>query len=575
MAAEANSPPSVPATPPFVEEEAQKHTVDDSSARFYQNLALSLTRELAALRRSGMVSKASTGDASKAVSHACEKRMTKEELAAYRPPLYQRHSRTSSTSSSTHNEKDSEELARDESAAEVAMEAARLFDQLLHPSGGSERLPLNRPPKNSTSSRSIVSAEVSLGGEEEEKGRETSERRRRAASGSSSASLSSLASNEQYVVMDSLPQQLARAMLVQRMGGGHQSAAQNQGEGSSVDIEELRSQRRVSSLRRNNAFISELTAVWSGAPARVGMGSSRVQQRPRPVRHEDGVRVEQLVDDFPSPQAYLLDTSQEVEILLRSQIVQSFLSSDRRPVLENHLRHRLQNIESGGQRPVAPQRRRQRPAPAFPQGIREEGPEEEGPVHVGFDAVRRNYRAPSSDGVIRELLSAVQELRLSVQTLTSSLNVIDRTSHAAFEGVLEVQRSIAQDIAPRLNEIQSQSQSQFANDKPAKLVTAARIGDPVQTGRRGREAVPSSARTGGDLPFPRSIYAQEEESTENGEEEKHSMCVVCMEKESNTVFYKCGHLCTCSLCALALKTSNPVCPMCRANIVDIVRVFDK
>eukprot|EP00297_Palpitomonas_bilix_P023935 CAMPEP_0113889342 /NCGR_PEP_ID=MMETSP0780_2-20120614/13431_1 /TAXON_ID=652834 /ORGANISM="Palpitomonas bilix" /LENGTH=38 /DNA_ID=CAMNT_0000878405 /DNA_START=112 /DNA_END=224 /DNA_ORIENTATION=+ /assembly_acc=CAM_ASM_000599 len=38
MAAEANSPPSVPATPPFVEEEAQKHTVDDSSARFYQNL---------------------------------------------------------------------------------------------------------------------------------------------------------------------------------------------------------------------------------------------------------------------------------------------------------------------------------------------------------------------------------------------------------------------------------------------------------------------------------------------------------------------------------------------------------
>lgn len=50
-------------------------------------------------------------------------------------------------------------------------------------------------------------------------------------------------------------------------------------------------------------------------------------------------------------------------------------------------------------------------------------------------------------------------------------------------------------------------------------------------------------------------------------------CIVCTTKNADTVFYRCGHLCACASCAHTLAARGLRCPICRAPIDDVVRVF--
>jgi hypothetical protein len=47
-------------------------------------------------------------------------------------------------------------------------------------------------------------------------------------------------------------------------------------------------------------------------------------------------------------------------------------------------------------------------------------------------------------------------------------------------------------------------------------------------------------------------------------------CIICMDQTKDSVFSPCGHYMTCSKCSIKCKN----CPICRANIVSIIKRID-
>ncbi|CAF1984696.1 unnamed protein product [Rotaria magnacalcarata] len=52
-----------------------------------------------------------------------------------------------------------------------------------------------------------------------------------------------------------------------------------------------------------------------------------------------------------------------------------------------------------------------------------------------------------------------------------------------------------------------------------------------------------------------------------------SLCVVCMDEEADGVVLPCGHLCGCESCLKMLLNSVAKCPICRAHMNSVVKVF--
>lgn len=54
-------------------------------------------------------------------------------------------------------------------------------------------------------------------------------------------------------------------------------------------------------------------------------------------------------------------------------------------------------------------------------------------------------------------------------------------------------------------------------------------------------------------------------------------CTICLNAIADTVLYRCGHLCVCYTCGLQLQHATPAsaikCPICRAPVDDILRVY--
>ena len=52
-----------------------------------------------------------------------------------------------------------------------------------------------------------------------------------------------------------------------------------------------------------------------------------------------------------------------------------------------------------------------------------------------------------------------------------------------------------------------------------------------------------------------------------------AICVVCFDRPADAVIYRCGHQCACLQCAYYMHHSRLGCPLCRAPIEDVIRVY--
>lgn len=128
----------------------------------------------------------------------------------------------------------------------------------------------------------------------------------------------------------------------------------------------------------------------------------------------------------------------------------------------------------------------------------------------------------SNVAVNREL----QSVKCEIQELKSLMRL-------SFDLQLDIQRSIRQEVAAALNNIAGgASNLQF----PAAAAAAAAA--------VGGQGAPS-----------------------NGQ------CLVCVDEQVDTVLYRCGHLCLCHACAMRLRQAGAHCPVCRAPIVDITKIY--
>ncbi|XP_022337459.2 uncharacterized protein LOC111133393 [Crassostrea virginica] len=85
------------------------------------------------------------------------------------------------------------------------------------------------------------------------------------------------------------------------------------------------------------------------------------------------------------------------------------------------------------------------------------------------------------------------------------------------------------------------------------------------------------------MEYQTFLMQQTDDTSENPDEAvqmeistSQNNCVVCQEKMSNFIIYDCGHLCICEDCGYQLLSHNDspsACPVCRARIRDIIRVY--
>jgi len=136
----------------------------------------------------------------------------------------------------------------------------------------------------------------------------------------------------------------------------------------------------------------------------------------------------------------------------------------------------------------------------------------------------RDVREAQSGVVSEAVCSSISQLQEQVLKIAAELSELKRMQGTSLDVVLDVQRSIRQEVAASLAALSSSDVSVAA----------------------GAGSFPSGQ---GSL--------------------KPGCCVVCCERPIDAMFYRCGHVCTCFMCASSLR----VCTICRAPVAEVCRVY--
>ena len=110
------------------------------------------------------------------------------------------------------------------------------------------------------------------------------------------------------------------------------------------------------------------------------------------------------------------------------------------------------------------------------------------------------------------------------------------------------------------------------------LIACACIHQAALPQRRRARRVVDPARALGDFDGTWHLWPVVLPSPAPGDEEGDAIdaadeaneCCVCFDRRINTRLQPCGHVALCHACAARLASSR--CPLCRAQIVDVLRV---
>ena len=211
--------------------------------------------------------------------------------------------------------------------------------------------------------------------------------------------------------------------------------------------------------------------------------------------------------------------SEDISSLEGLQIVNNMLRTDFRNRLENLIQDRVQAVGNG----AAVQEFIQ----SLP-GTRSANPNRAGSNNSQYRSARSQHMLDNSVAV-------------EMQGLRQQLDEMKRMVSVSFELQIDTQRIIRQEVSAVFNA--------FMQDY---LI-------PKQ-----REGASSSA----------SQVTGSASSSENRNTPAASgKCIICTERNVDSVLYQCGHMCVCLQCGIYLNMEGHKCPMCRAPIRDVIRAY--
>jgi Zinc finger, C3HC4 type (RING finger) len=149
----------------------------------------------------------------------------------------------------------------------------------------------------------------------------------------------------------------------------------------------------------------------------------------------------------------------------------------------------------------------------------------------------------------------------AIRALREEITVLKNVIGASFDMQLDIQRAIRQEVSAAMNASSASSARQQADDTDVAMTASA----ASSIGAASSRTLPIT------VPVPEAGNTCK--AADNFMPARGGQCIVCLEAPVDSLLYGCGHMCSCSMCGRHLIASALPCPICRAPIRDVVRVY--
>eukprot|EP00300_Choanocystis_sp_HF-7_P020208 c20534_g1_i2.p1 GENE.c20534_g1_i2~~c20534_g1_i2.p1 ORF type:complete len:462 (+),score=87.20 c20534_g1_i2:140-1525(+) len=328
------------------------------------------------------------------------------------------------------------------------------------------------------------------------------------------------------------------------------------------DLRDLRRRGIVSNLP--SAFLARLASIVQAPQPRASPSSASVvggasfrrasvasggaisPELETPIRHADESYYDQLI---PPPSVFL-SPEEELGSIVELRTASRLLVSQFRNRLENLIQHRMtrQNIQ-----PTRLARVRGRRGPPPP------AQQQQQPQHQQTHTASEPMTMAATLDHTTTFTSTAQQAQGGMGAFRS-IRVLGAGNSQA-STLWSIQREM-DEMKQQITSLQRMLESSLA----MQAEMARTLGQEVS-------AVLHAARSSSKIITPPTATQQSHNNGCSPAAGTLGKCVVCAENDADVVFFRCGHQCTCLVCAHQCKAANQSCPICRAPIQDFVKSY--